>query len=236
MYGLLTDDLTWNKQVYEQSARANKLLGYIKRNTRFILGTAVRRTLFLGLVRPHLGYATQIWAPQSIELTAKLERIQRRATRFILNLSYSSTISYNSRLQTLNLLPICYWHELLDLVFFFKITHGLVNVDPSVLPDVRKYRRTRSTTTNVNKYIPKKCKTTTYQKSFLVRACRIWNCLVDELDFSLVTLTSFKLVLFNYYKTSLVTSFDCEDPRTFKTVCLKCNSVRPLSRPIFCCM
>ena len=74
VYGLLYD-LTWNKQVYEQPARANKLLGYIKRNTRFILGTAVRRTLFLGLVRPRLGYATQIWAPQSIELTAKLERI-----------------------------------------------------------------------------------------------------------------------------------------------------------------
>ena len=37
----------------------------------------------------------QIWAPQSIELTAKLERIQRLAIRFILNLPYSSTISYN---------------------------------------------------------------------------------------------------------------------------------------------
>ena len=147
----ITNDLTWNKQIYEQSARANGLLGYIKRNTRFILGTTVRLTLFLGLVRPHLGYATQIWAPQSIELTAKLERIQRRATRFILSLPYSSTVSYNSCLQTLNLLRICYWHELLDLIFFFKITHGLVNVDLSVLPVVRKYRRTRSTTTNVKK-------------------------------------------------------------------------------------
>lgn len=90
----IINGLTWNKQVYEQSVRANKLLGYIKRNTRFILGTAVRRTLFLGLVRPHLGYATQIWAPQSIELTAKLERIQRGASRFILSLPYSSTTSY----------------------------------------------------------------------------------------------------------------------------------------------
>ena len=90
----IINGLTWNKQVYEQSVRANKLLGYIKRNTRFILGTAVRRTPFLGLVRPHLGYATQIWAPQSIELTAKLERIQRRATWFILNLPNSSTTSY----------------------------------------------------------------------------------------------------------------------------------------------
>ena len=95
----ITNDLTWNKQVCPQSERPNKILGYTKRNTRFILGTAVRRTLFLGLVRPHLGYATQICAPQSIELTAKPELIQRRATRFILNLLYSTTISYNSRLQ-----------------------------------------------------------------------------------------------------------------------------------------
>ena len=72
----------------------NKLLGYLKRNMRFILRTKVRRTLYLALVRPHLGYATQIWAPQSIELIVKLERIQRRATKFILKLPYSSNISY----------------------------------------------------------------------------------------------------------------------------------------------
>ena len=116
----ISKDLTWYKQVNEQSSRANKLLGYLKRNTRFILRTEVRRTLYLALVRPHLGYATQIWAPQSIELIVKLERIQRRATKFILKLPYSSNISYKSRLQTLNLIPIFYWHELLDLTFFFS--------------------------------------------------------------------------------------------------------------------
>ena len=88
-------------------------------------------------------YATQIWAPQSIELIVKLERIQRRAIKFILKLPYSSNISYKSRLQTLNLIPICYWHELLDLTFFFKLTHGLVNVNSSVLPEVRKYGNNR---------------------------------------------------------------------------------------------
>ena len=50
----ITNDLTWSKHVLEKSARANKLLGYIKRITRFILGTAVRRTLFLGLVQCNL--------------------------------------------------------------------------------------------------------------------------------------------------------------------------------------
>ena len=94
--GWISKDLTWCKQVYEQSSRANKLLGYLKRNTRFILRTEVRRTLYLALVRPHLGCATHIWAPQSIGLIVKLERIQRRATKFILKLSYSSNISYVS--------------------------------------------------------------------------------------------------------------------------------------------
>ena len=83
-------------------------------------GTEVRRTLYLALVMPHLGYATQIWAPQSIELIVKLECIQRRARKFILKPPYSPNISYKSLLQTLNLIPICYWHELLDLTFFLS--------------------------------------------------------------------------------------------------------------------
>ena len=191
--------LTWYKQVNEESSQANKLLGYLKRNTRFILRTEKRRKPYLALVRPHLGYANQIWAPQSIELIVKLERIQRRTTKFILKLPYFSNMSYKSCLQTLNLIPICYWHELLDLTFFFKLTHGLVNVNSSVLPEVRKYgRRTRSSTSNVNKYIIKKCKTSTYQKSFLIITSRIWNCLVDELDLSPSTSASFKSVIFNY--------------------------------------
>ena len=84
------------------------------------------------------------------------------------------------RLQTLNFIPICYWHELLELTLFFKLTHGLVNVNSSVLHEVRKHgRRTRSSTSNVNKYIIKECKTSTYQKSFLIRTSRIWNCLAE---------------------------------------------------------
>ena len=150
-YGLASKDLTWYKQVNEKSSLANKLLRYSKRNKRFILKTEVRRTPYLALVRLHLGYATQICAQQSIELIVKLERIQRRTTKFILKLPYSSNISYKSRLQTLNLILICYWHELLDLTFFFKLTHAvdLVNENSSVLPEVRKYgRRTRSSTSN----------------------------------------------------------------------------------------
>jgi hypothetical protein len=132
--------LTWNKQVNEQSTKANKLLGYIRRSSLYIHNTAVRRMLYLALVRPHLGYATQTWAPQSVELLKQVERTQRRATKFILELPFSSTMDH----QALSLLPICYWHEYLDMVLFYKTTHGLVHINASLLPTIRTSRQTRS--------------------------------------------------------------------------------------------
>ena len=108
--GILVDcHLTWRAQVCHQAARANKLLGYIRRNARYIRNTSTRRTLYLGLVRARVPYATQVWAPQAIELISKLER---RATKSILHLPFITEISYKERLISLYLLPVCYWREL----------------------------------------------------------------------------------------------------------------------------
>ena len=148
----VSSNLTWKKQVCNQTSKANKSLGYIKRNTRFVKSTEARRMFYLALVRSHFGYATQIWAPQSIELINHLERTQRRATKYILNLPFSSDIDYKSRLQLLHLLPICYWHEYLDLILFFKITHGLLKTSAS--PVIQSSRRTtRSNSSNTVKYV-----------------------------------------------------------------------------------
>jgi hypothetical protein len=233
----VSSDLTWKKQVNEQTVKANRILGYVRRNTLCIKNTAARRALYLALVRSHFGYATQIWSPQSVDLISKLERTQRRATKYILNLPFSTTVDYKSRLRSLNLLPVSYWHEYLDLILFFKITHGLVILNSDYTPAILVTRRTtRSTSSNTLKYVIPKCRTTTYQKSFLVRACRLWNYLADELKLTVDTsLAVFKSDLLNYYFTSLNINYNPEDSRTFKSICLKCNCVRSLSRPISCC-
>ena len=90
----LLSKLTWKKQVYPQTVKANKLLGHIRRNTTLIRNTAARRSMHLALVRSHFGYASQVWAPQSIEPIHKLERAQRRANKYILNLPFSTDIEY----------------------------------------------------------------------------------------------------------------------------------------------
>ena len=110
-----SSDLTWKVQVHKQANKANKKLGYIRRNKMFITSTAARRTLYLALVRSHYGYGSPIWAPQTIELISMLERTKRRATKYILNLPFLTNIDYNTRLQSLDLLPISYWLEYLDM-------------------------------------------------------------------------------------------------------------------------
>ena len=93
---------------------------------------------------------------------------------------------------------------------------------------------TKSTSTTSIKYNEYKCKTSTYQKSYFVRTTRIWNCLSSELNLNCQSVNSFKSVLLEYYFAAL-NFYDAEDPRCYKTVCLKCNSCRSLARNVICC-
>ena len=61
----------------------------------------------------------QCWRPQLIKDIQKLERIQRRATKYILN---NYDLSYKQRLDQLHLLPLMYTYELNDLMYKSLVT------------------------------------------------------------------------------------------------------------------
>ena len=54
----MSSNLTSYKQVTEQCAKANKLLGFVRRASRYIQSIQTRRTLYLSIVRCHFRYAT----------------------------------------------------------------------------------------------------------------------------------------------------------------------------------
>ena len=67
--------------------------------------------------------------------------------------------------MNLNSLPISYWHEFLDMIFFFKVVTGTVRVSPSVLPQVLVTRTDRSNSNrNVTQFISRKCNTVVFEK------------------------------------------------------------------------
>ena len=51
-------------------------------------------------------------------------------------------------------------------------------------------------------------------------------------------LSSFKSVMLKYYFAALdpgLDNYDFDNPRTFKTISVKCNRSRSLVRPVTCC-
>ena len=198
---------------------------------------SIRRRLYLCLVRSQICYGSQIWSPQSVTLVKRMERLQRRATKYILNLPFRCETTYIQRLDLVGLLPLCYWYEYLDMITFYKLTHGIMTIDTELLPSPTSdnRRETRSSDPSHSSFTTTQCKTTTYQRSFLNRTKRLWNTLPKHVTNNNNTFGEYKNSLFKYYKSAVKNIFDVDDPRTWKSICLLCNKSRNLSCQISCC-
>ena len=130
---LVTRHLKWNSQVLAACSKANRMLGFIRRSAFDTHDQRVRKLLYTSLVRSNR-------APQAVNLILDIERIQRRPTKFILSLSYRSEVRYKQRLLKTGLLPVCYWHELLYLVYVFKVLVSLSDSFISVMNSTRPRR------------------------------------------------------------------------------------------------
>ena len=79
-------------------------------------------------MKSQLSYATVVWSPVSVKLRMILERVQRRATRWILRTRIGE-MSFKKRLQTLALRPLTYDRELRDLVFLYNWIFGYTDLN-----------------------------------------------------------------------------------------------------------
>jgi len=79
---IVSDDLKWEQQRSQTVAKANKILGLIKRNFTDRSNETII-PLFKSLVRPHLEYCCPIWNPHYITDIKLAEGVQRRATKIV---------------------------------------------------------------------------------------------------------------------------------------------------------
>ena len=104
---IISDNLTWNKR----ACLACSKYSFVRRNPICIKYVSVRRSIYLRLVGSHLWYEAQLWAPQSTELVVKVEWMQWRASKYILNLPFHCQPLVKDKLIQLMLLPLRYWHK-----------------------------------------------------------------------------------------------------------------------------
>ena len=209
---LLSYDLSWSNHYQRISAKAYKYFGLLRRVFKNCQSISAKKLLYITLVRSQLTYGSQLWNPYLIRDIVSLERIQRRATKFILN-DYIS--DYKSRLLKLGLLPLMYVLDFYDLMFFCKALN-----QPSVHFNIFDFiqfshNNTRSSSTNKLQYV---YSSKNYLRNFyFTRLPRLWNCL-PPIDLN-QPLSSIKSTIYNYLWQHFKEHFDSMNPCTFHFCC-----------------
>ena len=73
----ITNDLRWNTHVSNFCTKANRTIGFLRRNLH-ASPEEVKEAAYKGLVRPVLEYSGSVWDPSGVGLQNELEKVQKQ--------------------------------------------------------------------------------------------------------------------------------------------------------------
>ena len=170
----LSDNLDWHKQTAKVVAKANRSLGFVRRNVR----TATKETKVLAyqaLVRPITEYASTVWSPHQRDLIQDLEMTQRRAARYVTK-QYGRHDSVTKMLEDLGWETLEQRRAKARTVMTYRIVNGLV-----AIPDSQMIPTTEKTRGHSKKFRQIGTKTNYHKHSFFPSSITLWNSLPDSL-------------------------------------------------------
>ena len=152
----LSKNLTWAKHINQTAMKSNKMLGLLRSN----LGNCTQSTkdiAYKTLVRPRLEYCSAIWDPHQKVHIDNLEKVQRRAARFVTN-NYKRTSSVTKIIEDLKWDTLQKRRTMARLTVLYKETHSKIPsnihhllVDNGCKPQTRQHHSLNYNTIQSNK-------------------------------------------------------------------------------------
>ena len=174
---LISHDLSWSPHIAKLATTAHQKLGFLIRNLRGC-PNELKKTAYMTVVRSSLDYASTIWDPNLNKDKLALEKIQRKAARWITG-NHQRVASVTNMLTSLGLESLEERRRASRLVLLYKILHEEVAVPPDELGLVRNQRATRGLATKDKLLVPS-CKTTERSTHFVAKTVPQWNRLLES--------------------------------------------------------
>ena len=198
------DKLNFESHIYYSIKKANRVW-FVVRRTFDYMDEECFALLFKGLVRPHLEYATPVWAPHGHghgKHIEDLEKVQRRATKTVPGLK---DLHYNERLRKLNLPTLAYRRVRGDMIQVFKMLHDdpKVSYDKTIPTFLERTADkhgvgTRAHSDPKSLYTPR-FNTQIRQHTFSQRVIHMWNDLPQEAK-NAKTVVEFEKIIDNFWE------------------------------------
>jgi len=165
-----SDDMKWDDHISAICAKANSTLGFLRRNLKFA-PKSLKEVAYKTLVRSKLEFAAIVWDPFLVKNIDKLEKVQRKAARFVCR-DYRRDSSVTKMLESLNWPPLAQRRSEQRIAFMKKILSYSVAVpaDQYTKPGPQ---RTRSK--NNQKLQTVRTNTEEFRHSFFPKTIQQWN-------------------------------------------------------------
>ena len=122
----ITSDLPWNQHISNIVTKGNQTLGFLRRNLR-INSPELTSTAYKSLVQPTVEYASSVWDPSTKQNRDRLEMVQHRAARYVLN-CYERSASVTEMLKQLDWETLELRRKKARLIMLYKIHCNLVEI------------------------------------------------------------------------------------------------------------